>query len=108
MTAVRPPVRFGELQLSNNIVNSFEEKPQAKKGWINGGFFVFSKKIFSYLNGNKMLEREPIKKLVIRKQLMAFKHNGFWQCMDNLRDKKYLDKLYRTRKPAWLNDKKFF
>ena len=102
LTAVRPPVRFGEIELQKSKVTQFSEKPQAKKGWINGGFFVFKKKIFEYLdNSNVMLETKPIKKLVKRKQLIAFKHLGFWQCMDTLREKNYLNMLFKSKKHLW-------
>jgi len=101
MTIVHPPARFGEVEYKNNLVKSFEEKPQLQKGWINGGFFVFNNNIFNFLGKkNVMLEREPMQKLVKRKQLSAFVHKKFWFCMDNLRDKKVLDKLNR-KNPPW-------
>jgi len=103
MTIVRPPIRFGEVYLKGNKVFSFKEKPQIKKGWINGGFFVFSSKIFNFLSKeNQMLEKEPLEKLVKKKQLMAFKHDGFWQCMDNIRDKNTLNELIRYKKALWM------
>ena len=103
MTAVKPPARFGELFLKGNRITSFEEKPQLKNNWINGGFFVFNYKIFNYLENDKtMLEREPLKKLVKRKQLIAFKHGGYWQCMDTMRDKKMLVNLWKTKKAPWI------
>tara|TARA_X000000950_G_C13919812_1_gene662832 strand:+ start:9886 stop:10584 length:699 start_codon:yes stop_codon:yes gene_type:complete len=102
LTAVKPPARFGEIYLSNNIVKKFEEKNQVNSGWINGGFFVFSKKIFNYLtNKQQMLEREPIQNLTKKNQLIAFKHFGFWQCMDSLRDKHLLNKIWKTNKKKW-------
>ncbi len=102
LTAVKPPARFGEIYLSNNIVKKFEEKNQVNSGWINGGFFVFNKKIFNYLtNKQQMLEREPIQNLTKKKQLIAFKHFGFWQCMDSLRDKQLLNKIWKTDKKKW-------
>ena len=102
ITATRPPVRFGELNLKGNLVNSFKEKPQASKGWINAGFFVFNKEIFKYIKDDQtMLEREPLEKLVKKKQLKAFKHVGFWQCMDTLRDKIYLNKIIKSGKIPW-------
>lgn len=102
LTAVKPPVRFGELILKNENVISFKEKPQASSGWINGGFFIFSNKIFNFIKNDKiMLEREPLEKLVKIKQIMAFKHSGFWQCMDTLRDKILLNKIYRSKKIPW-------
>ena len=104
MTVVRPPVRFGEVKLKGSSIKSFQEKPQIKNSWINGGFFVFDSKIFRYLGkGNEMLERRPMEKLAKNNQLVAFKHKNFWQCMDTPRDKEYLKKLIKTRKAPWLN-----
>lgn len=95
VTAVHPPVRFGELMIEDEKVVKFEEKPQAKSGWINGGFFVLNYKIFDYIkNDNTIFERDPMIRLVVEKNLMAFKHKGFWKCMDNLRDKILLDQMY--------------
>ena len=102
MTAVRPPARFGELKLKNNKVIKFEEKPQVSKNWINGGFFVFNYKIFSFIKNNKtMLEREPLEKLAKNGELAAYKHYGFWQCMDTMRDKILLNNLWKKRKNPW-------
>ena len=82
---------------------NFEEKPQTKKGWINGGFFILNKKIFKYFsNKNEMFEKSPIKKLTKNKQLIGFKHFNFWHCMDTPRDKEYLQKLIKTKKAPWL------
>lgn len=106
LSAVRPPVRFGELILKKNKVYNFLEKQQTSKGWINGGFFVFKKNIFEYLNNYSMLEKEPINKLVTNDQLMAYKHLGFWQCMDTLRDKNVLEKIWKNKNVPWLYDKK--
>ena len=104
MTVVRPPVRFGKVILRKNKIKSFREKPQSTTGWINGGFFVFNYKIFDFIKGdNIMLEREPLQKLVNQGQLMAFKHIGFWQCMDTMRDKQFLNKLYRAKKAPWIS-----
>ena len=97
LTAVKPPARFGELFLKNNVVKNFEEKNQINSGWINGGFFVFTNEIFRFIPKQCMLEREPIRKLTNKKELIAFKHNGFWQCMDTLRDKNYLNKLWKLK-----------
>ena len=103
MTVVHPPARFGEVKFRKNLITSFKEKPQLKKGWINGGFFVFEPKFFNILNfKNVMLEREPITKLVKKKQINAYSHNGFWYCMDNLRDKKVLEYLYKAKKAPWV------
>ena len=97
MTAVHPPARFGEIYFKKNLIQKFEEKNQLNEGWINGGFFIFKKNFFKYLgNKNIMLERDPIKKLVKKKQIVAFKHKGFWTCMDNLRDKINLENLFKT------------
>ena len=94
MTVVRPPVRFGEVKMRNNSVNSFKEKPQSTSGWINGGFFVFNSKIFKFIkNDFTMLEKQPLESLSKKGQLMGFKHYGFWQCMDTLRDKKFLKNI---------------
>jgi glucose-1-phosphate cytidylyltransferase len=103
MTAVKPPARFGEIFLKKNQVLSFEEKPQLSSNWINGGFFVFNSKIFNYISDNNtMLEREPFQRLAQEKELMAYKHYGFWQCMDTLRDKILLNKIYNSKKIPWL------
>ena len=106
MTVVRPPVRFGEVKLKGNLVSRFKEKPQSSTAWINGGFFVFNYKIFDFIKNDKiMLEREPMEKLQKIKKLYGYKHTGFWQCMDTLRDKNYLNKLYKSNKLAWLKKK---
>ena len=102
VTAVHPIARFGELEIKNELVSSFKEKPQVNKGWINGGFFVFKKKFIDYLdNDSSILEKEPLEMLSQDKQLHAFKHNGFWQCMDNIRDKTFLDELISEKKAPW-------
>ena len=102
MTVVRPPVRFGEVRLKKNLVTMFKEKPQSSASWINGGFFVFNSKIFDFIKDDKtMLEKEPLEKLQ-KKELLAYKHEKFWQCMDTLRDKKYLNDLYKKKKLNWL------
>ncbi len=103
LTAVRPPVRFGELEVSKDYVKSFKEKPQAKQGWINGGFFIFKYEIFKYIKGfNSMLEREPMSLLVKKNNLACYKHEGFWQCMDTMRDKKLLEKMVKQKKIPWI------
>tara|TARA_E500000178_G_scaffold337295_1_gene376274 strand:+ start:26 stop:733 length:708 start_codon:yes stop_codon:yes gene_type:complete len=102
MTIVRPPVRFGEVKLKGNLIKNFKEKPQINNSWINGGFFVFNKNIFKYLGkGNEMLEREPLEKLSEKKQIIGFKHLGFWQCMDTPREKEYLIKLLKKKNAPW-------
>ena len=106
MTVVRPPVRFGEVVMKNEQVIHFEEKPQIKHSWINGGFFIFNSGIFKYLSRyNEMLEQSPLKKLTNSNQLMAYKHYGFWQCMDTARDKELLTKLIKNKKAEWLKKK---
>tara|TARA_B100001063_G_C16587686_1_gene463993 strand:+ start:114 stop:809 length:696 start_codon:yes stop_codon:yes gene_type:complete len=103
LTAVHPPARFGELSLANDIVTNFDEKPQLQRGWINGGFFVVEPDFLKLIgNKNVMLERDPIKKAVKKKNLAAYKHTGFWFCMDTLRDKKVLDNLIKNKKSPWL------
>tara|TARA_Y100001970_G_C14127329_1_gene799692 strand:- start:263 stop:964 length:702 start_codon:yes stop_codon:yes gene_type:complete len=104
VTAVRPPVRFGELYLNKNTVKRFREKQQVKGSWINGGFFVFNTKIFKFINGDQiMLERSPLERLSKKKNLIAYKHDGFWQCMDTMRDKNYLNSLIKNKKAPWIN-----
>jgi len=106
VTAVKPPARFGELKINGNQVGSFKEKPQLQNNWINGGFFVFNSKIFDFISGDKiMLEREPFQKLTKIKNLMVYKHYGFWQCMDTMRDKKILENLWKKKKAPWINQK---
>jgi glucose-1-phosphate cytidylyltransferase len=101
ITAVRPPVRFGELVIKNDLVTSFKEKPQLNDGWINGGFFVFEDNFFKIINQkqNVMLERQPLESLTKKKKLIAYKHKGFWQCMDTLRDYNILKKLNKKNAP---------
>ncbi len=102
VTAVRPPARFGGLVLDGDLVGEFSEKPQTGEGWINGGFFVFEPAVFSYLSGDHtILEREPLERLAAEKQLMAFRHTGFWQPMDTLRDKDLLESLWASGKAPW-------
>jgi len=102
ITAVRPPVRFGELKINRNKVKSFKEKPQVGQGWINGGFFIFNNEILNFIkNDETMLEREPLEKLTKTGQLMAFEHKGFWKCMDTMRDKILLNKLWNKGNALW-------
>lgn len=108
LTAVRPTARFGELKILKNKVKKFQEKPQLKDNWINGGFFIFNEKIFNYISGDKMmLEREPFLQLTKQNELMAFKHYGFWQCMDTMRDKNVLSKLWKEKKAPWIKKQKY-
>ncbi|EMO03800.1 putative glucose-1-phosphate cytidylyltransferase, partial [Leptospira interrogans serovar Icterohaemorrhagiae str. Verdun HP] len=102
VTAVRPPVRFGELSISGDQVIQFQEKPQAEEGWINGGFFVFEPEVLNYIQDEStMLERSPLETLAKAGQLMAFHHAGYWQCMDTLRDKHTLEELWNQNKAPW-------
>ena len=99
LTAVRPPARFGAVKLKGQYVSSFKEKSKLDEGWINGGFFVMEPKFLDYIkNDNTYLEREPLEKLSKKKQLIAFKHEGFWQCMDTKRDKDKLNKILYKKK----------
>ena len=103
LTAVKPPARFGILKLKGKKIISFKEKSQLQNNWINGGFFIFNSKIFKFISGDAiMLEREPFKKLTKKNELIAFKHNGFWQCMDTLRDKNVLNQLIKKKQAPWL------
>lgn len=106
VTAVRPPVRFGELLIEDDHVNHFQEKPQAGEGWINGGFFVFEPGVFDFIKGDEtLLEREPLEQLAQSGQLMAFTHTGFWQCMDTIRDRDFLQSSWQSGKAPWLKNK---
>ena len=104
VTAVHPPVRFGELNIKKNKVIKFDEKPESKSSWINGGFFLLNYEIFKYIKNDKTsFEKEPLETLSRKRKLMAFKHEGFWKCMDNLGDKKFLDKIFSENKKApWI------
>lgn len=102
MTAVRPPARFGALDIHAGQVMRFAEKPITESGWINGGFLVLEPAIFDYLEGDhSTLEREPLERLVADGQLMAFQHEGFWQPMDTLRDKQALEALWSEGRAPW-------
>ena len=99
LTAVRPPARFGALKLKGNNVSHFKEKSKLDEGWINGGFFVMEPEFLKYIkNDNTFLEREPLETVTLKKQLSAFKHTGFWQCMDTKRDKDNLNKILKIKK----------
>ena len=105
VTAVRPPSRFGELNIDkNDTVLDLEEKPQMGKGLINGGFFVFDKKMLLYLTEDKDCDFEfgPLQQISKEGQLKAYKHNGFWQCMDNIRERNYLDKQIKDSTAPWI------
>jgi glucose-1-phosphate cytidylyltransferase len=102
MTAVRPPARFGAIDFEGDQVNGFREKPQISEGWINGGFMVFEPGLFDYLDGDESgLEIHALERLAARGQLMGYRHGGFWQCMDTLRDKRYLESLWQAGNPPW-------
>ncbi len=96
LTAVRPPARFGALKLKGNKVQYFKEKSKMDEGWINGGFFVIKPEFLKYIKNDKtFLEREPLEKATRLNQLVAYKHKGFWQCMDSKRDKDKLEKIFQ-------------
>ena len=102
LTAVRPPARFGHLELDGDVITEFSEKPQTGEGWINGAFFVLEPEVFDYIDGDDThWEREPLERLARDGQLMAYRHYDFWQCMDTLRDKKLLDELWDSGKAPW-------
>jgi glucose-1-phosphate cytidylyltransferase len=102
VTAVRPPARFGHLHFDGNRVASFTEKPQLAEGWINGAFFVLEPDVLRYIEGDEtQWEREPLEQLAADGELMAYRHTSFWQCMDTLRDKRLLEKLWDEGKPPW-------
>jgi glucose-1-phosphate cytidylyltransferase len=102
VSAVHPSARFGELEIDNNVVKNFQEKPQMKQGWINGGYFVVEPDFFDYIdNDSTVLEKEPLERVANEGQLMAFKHNGFWQCMDTKRDKDLLESMWISGNAPW-------
>jgi len=102
VTAVRPPVRFGELSIEKNMVTKFQEKPQAGEGWINGGFFVFEPDVFDFISDDStLLEREPLEQIAKKGELMVYQHPGYWQCMDTVRDKVTLEDLWISDKAPW-------
>jgi glucose-1-phosphate cytidylyltransferase len=102
VTAVRPPARFGGLSLDGDAVREFSEKPQTGEGWINGGFFVFEPQILDYITGDDtILERDPLERLSQEGQLMAFRHEGFWQPMDTIRDRQQLEQLWASGQAPW-------
>lgn len=102
VTAVRPPARFGGMEIDGDAIIDFKEKPQIREGWINGGFFVFEPEIFEYLHGDMtVLEGDPMENLVKDGQLAAYRHTGFWQCMDTLRDKNSLETMWADDNAAW-------
>lgn len=103
LTAVRPTARFGELQLEDNLVTAFQEKSQLNVGWVNGGFFVCEPQIIDFIKDDSvMLEREPLEMIAKKSQLGAYKHHGFWQCMDSKRDRDLLQSLCDEDNLNWL------
>ena len=103
VTSVHPPARFGEMTINNkNEVKSFKEKPQTTSSWINGGYFVFQNRFINYIeNDDTVLEKSPLENCTADSELMAYKHNDFWQCMDTKRDKDYLDNIYKNNNNKW-------
>lgn len=102
VTAVQPPGRYGMMDLSGHHVTSFIEKPEGDGNWINGGFFILKPKVMDYIDGdNTTWELEPLSKLAKEKQLVAYKHHGFWRPMDTLRDKVHLEELWDSGKAPW-------
>ena len=104
VTAVNPPPRFGEITIKNSSVKKFSEKKKIKKVWINGGFFVIDKNFIKFIKSKKtILEQEPLEKIAKINQMSAYKHNGFWQCMDTKRDRDKLINLVNENKCSWLD-----
>ena len=102
LTVVRPPARFGTMTFDGDRVMEFKEKMQTSEGWINGGFFVFEPEVFDYLAGGEfMLESEPLERLAADGELMAYRHEGFWQCMDTIRDKQRLEAMWESGEAPW-------
>jgi len=104
VTAVHPPVRFGELKIKNTKVIKFDEKPDSRSSWINGGFFILNYGVFNYIKNDKtVFEKFPLEMLSKNNHLMAYKHEGFWKCMDNMGDKNFLDKMFKNKKKTpWI------
>ena len=99
LTAVRPPARFGVIKFKDQLVSYFKEKSKLDEGWINGGFFVMEPEFLKFIKDDQTyLEREPLEKVTKQRQLVAFKHKGFWQCMDTKRDKDKLNKALNSKK----------
>jgi glucose-1-phosphate cytidylyltransferase len=102
VTAVRPPARYGYMEFDNDRVAKFAEKPQTAEGWINGAFFVLEPQVLDYIDGDQtMFEHAPMERLAAEGQLMAYKHDSFWQCMDTLREKHLLQSLWDSGTPPW-------
>ena len=102
ITAVHPGARFGELEMEEEQVTSFQEKPQTGQGWINGGYFVIEPEFFDLIDGDQtFLEQEPLERAAQMGELIGFRHNGFWQCMDTKRDRDKLEEFWRSGKVPW-------
>jgi len=101
LTAVRPPARFGALEFDGDRIRHFKEKSVLHEGWINGGFFVIEPQALEYIKADVMWEHAPMEQLAEEGELYAYRHEGFWQCMDTLRDLKYLESLWDTGNPPW-------
>jgi len=103
VTAVRPVARFGELSLEGSLVTEFREKPHVNSGWINGGFFVCENRFLNRItDDDTVLEKEPLETAAGARELNAYRHDGFWQCMDTKRDKDHLEALWATGRAPWL------
>jgi glucose-1-phosphate cytidylyltransferase len=102
VSAVRPSARFGELEMQDQQVITFQEKPQTGQGWINGGYFIIEPEFFDLIEGDEMiLEREPLEKAASMGELMAYQHDGYWQCMDTKRDRDHLEELWAKDRAPW-------
>lgn len=101
VTAVHPVARFGQMTLDGDLVTTFAEKPQMSEGWINGGYFVLEPGVFDHIPGDVDWAKAPMESLAASRQLAAFQHEGFWQCMDMLRDKLFLESLWESGAPPW-------
>jgi len=102
VTAVHPGARFGELEMDGHKIRSFKEKPQTGQGWINGGYFVIQPEFFELIVGDKtILERDPLERVAEMGELMAFEHDGYWQCMDTKRDRDHLEELWSAGNAPW-------
>jgi glucose-1-phosphate cytidylyltransferase len=102
VTAVRPPARFGGLEFEGDLVSEFSEKRQTGEGWVNGGFFILEPGVLDYLDSDQTIfERDPLERLASEGQLSVYLHHGFWQCMDTLRDVRYLNELWSDGTPPW-------
>jgi len=102
VSTVHPGARFGELDLDGTIVKSFKEKPQTTQGWVNGGFFVMQPEFLDLIDGDStVLEQEPLEEVAANGELAAYRHEGFWQCMDTVRDRNYLEQLWSENRAPW-------